>query len=500
MMQALPDDNHRTVQRNEEDGAAPSPTSPLHPTRSPPNSAVAEATPPLSLDYFPDLSVFVQQQDHLAISVPTQQTAQYRKWLKDWILTGHKNVFPDTADTEEEYMEKVKETEDGTNKLHNSNSSRRVIVLKREATREQIQEALFLRSNNEEKAHPTQLSWQFRAFPVIAKYKDWTTEAVLRKILPNSIKEIPSSFELVGTIAHVNLRDECLVYKYWIGRVLMDKNPAIRTVVNKIGTIHKTFRTFGMELIGGNDKPGWSITTVSEHGCRFQLDYQHVYWNSRLSGEHKRLVDCIRKDDDDIDKNKQQIVVADCMAGVGPFAVPLTCQQGGDRNNLGQRRITVHANDLNPASYQYLCANQKLNKCTNLHVYNQDARDFVWNLPNEIDHAILNLPASAPEFLDAFRGWQSSTFPLVHVHCFASKPTIDRPYPERDAVQRCEKALGCPIDNDPQIHVVRDVSPGKNMLCVSFRLPKQVKHLPRSVSTAEGQKQNDSKRQKINRE
>ena len=49
---------------------------------------------------------------------------------------------------------------------------------------------------------------------------------------------MPTSFESVGHIAHLNLRDELLPYKHVIGQVLLDKNSSIRTVVNKVASSH----------------------------------------------------------------------------------------------------------------------------------------------------------------------------------------------------------------------------------------------------------------------
>ena len=103
--------------------------------------------------------------------------------------------------------------------------------------------------------------------------------------------DVPSRFEVAGHVAHVNLRDEWLPYKHWIGQVLLDKNsPAIKTVVNKVGTIENVYRVLECEIIAGNADPGWSLVTVREEGCVFDLDFQKVYWNSRLAGEHHRLV------------------------------------------------------------------------------------------------------------------------------------------------------------------------------------------------------------------
>lgn len=49
-------------------------------------------------------------------------------------------------------------------------------------------------------------------------YQHYTKHAILRAVLPPEIKEVPSSFETVGHIAHLNLRDEQLPYKDVIGK------------------------------------------------------------------------------------------------------------------------------------------------------------------------------------------------------------------------------------------------------------------------------------------
>lgn len=72
---------------------------------------------------------------------------------------------------------------------------------------------------------------------------------------------------------------------------------------------------------------------VSEENCLFRFDYSKVYWNSRLSTEHKRLVDIFRPGE----------AVCDVMAGVGPFAIP-----------AGRKHVFVWANDLNPDSHACL--------------------------------------------------------------------------------------------------------------------------------------------------
>lgn len=123
-------------------------------------------------------------------------------------------------------------------------------------------------------------------YTITLGFEHYTTQEVLEKVLPEGI-DVPSSFETVGHVAHVNLRDEHEPFKSLIGHVILEKNVHIRTVVNKVGSIDNTFRFFNMEVIAGENL---TKVKVYEEGCQFEFDYAKVYWNSRLQFEHRRLV------------------------------------------------------------------------------------------------------------------------------------------------------------------------------------------------------------------
>ena len=140
--------------------------------------------------------------------------------------------------------------------------------------------------------------------------------------------------------AHLNLRDQYLPFKNVIADVIVDKNPQIRTVIRKTDNVgaENEFRTFSYEVLAGPDD---MLVEVSQDACTFKFDYSKVYWNSKLSTEHQRITSCFKPGE----------VVADVMAGIGPFAVP-----------AGRKGVFVWANDKNPESYKYLQDSIKGNK------------------------------------------------------------------------------------------------------------------------------------------
>jgi tRNA (guanine37-N1)-methyltransferase len=468
------------------------------------NNEVGETTGSIrcyAASEFPDIQWFDETVAHPAISVPARHVARRKKQWKSLMLQDRKNVYSIVPSKIES------ESTNTTTSMVQASMERKILIMNIGVTLDNILSLAQdheLHNNND--VNENDITW-IDSFPITRGYYDMSVDEALRKLLTNNqVNEVPSSFELVGHIAHINLRDDCLPYKYWIGRVILDLNqPTIQTVVNKIGTIESdnVFRTFKQEVIAGNStEPDWSIATVQEHGCCFQLDFRHVYWNSRLSGEHRRLVKLIQasfKQKCEItDMNPKTIdetqpfVVVDLMAGVGPFAIPLTTtitepvkiSKNSKRQTssiLTTPNITVYANDLNPISIKFLEINSTKNKCKNLHCRNCDAREFLQELQAKmvsIDHVIMNLPASAPEFLDSFRGWKIDKLPTIHVYCFGTK-CKNEAVTNKVIIDRCTKSLGCSIYNY-DIFVVRNISPTKNMYCVSFQLPEKVRYVVES--------------------
>lgn len=221
---------------------------------------------------------------------------------------------------------------------------------------------------------------------------------------------------------------------------------------------------------------------VRENGCAYEFDFSRVYWNPRLSTEHERVVAMLRPGD----------AVLDVFAGVGPFAVP-----------AARRGCSVLANDLNPESYRWLLHNCKLNKADRkVRAFNMDGRAFIrgplrGELPTLMRgtgrvHVVMNLPALALDFLDAFRGLLAqdqdqglaeNEGSLPTVHCYGFSKQDD---PQKDVTERASASLGTPLEGRCSVHLVRNVAPNKEMMCVSFPLPKEVLFSRETADDGEG--------------
>jgi tRNA (guanine37-N1)-methyltransferase len=283
----------------------------------------------------------------------------------------------------------------------------------------------------------------------------------------------------------------------------MDKNPAVKTVINKIDTVgeESKYRTFNYEVLAG---PGDMNVTLREQECTYKFNYAKVYWNSRLNTEHERLVQLFREGE----------AVCDVMAGIGPFAIP-----------AGKKKVFVWANDLNPESYKALEEGITLNKVEDfVRSFNQDGRAFIIEAtgklyredraitirpklsrtqkmapreshppgrtisqPRTFSHFVMNLPATAITFLPSFVGLyrnagivEDEPLPSIHVYCFNTKSDDNKAESEK-ICEHISDLLGFKfklgdgqVEGEITVHDVRDVAPKKRMFCASFKLPREV--------------------------
>lgn len=349
-------------------------------------------------------------------------------------------------------------------------------------------------------------------FDLHLDYTYWTYHDIITSLLPEDEQgEIPSGFSLVGHVAHLNLRDEYLKYKSLIAEIIIDKNPGVRTVINKIDDVgeENEYRTFKYEVLAGPDDLN---VTISEENCVFKFDYAKVYWNTRLNTEHRRLVSLFKEGE----------AVCDVMAGIGPFAVP-----------AGKKKVFVWANDLNPDSYTSLKDAVTRNKVADyVRPFNEDGRTFIRTAtsqlaemerkvditskakiissqpttsrtlvqPKTFQHFVLNLPASALTFLPSFIGLYPPSLlphlpsdfqmPMIHVYCFSTKSDDN----VEEGIKICreissqlnydmklskvgERKVGDGeegVEGAVEVWDVRDVAPKKRMFCATFRLPREV--------------------------
>jgi tRNA (guanine37-N1)-methyltransferase len=199
--------------------------------------------------------------------------------------------------------------------------------------------------------------------------------------IPDDLRvSLPSSYDVLGSIALVKLADDVKDYAYEIGEAIIATQKAIKTVCVDAGVVDQ-FRTRAVSVVAGEKT---TLTTHKEYGLVFVMDVAKVFFSPRLATERETVA-------------KQVVageVVVDMFAGIGPFSIMIAKTRAP--------RI-VYAIDANPEAIKYMAENIELNKVTVVKPILGDAREQVAKL-EPADRIIMNLPHDAREFLaDAIR-------------------------------------------------------------------------------------------------
>ena len=172
---------------------------------------------------------------------------------------------------------------------------------------------------------------------------DKIKESLSKQVPKNLVRRIPDKWEKTGEVLTIKLPTDLKNYEKEIGEVYaMILN--CKTVLNDIGGISGVYRKPNVAVIYGSTN---TETIHKENGIKYKLDPQRIMFSSGNMDERLRMANI---------SNTGETVV-DLFAGIGYFTIPMA---------VYSKPKKIFACEINPASYDYLCANIILNNVTSL--------------------------------------------------------------------------------------------------------------------------------------
>ena len=232
-------------------------------------------------------------------------------------------------------------------------------------------------------------------------------EALKGQLTDEELKQLGRAFNIVGNIAVVKLPDGLLPKKHLIGEALMQVHRHVRTVLRQTSAVRGEFRTRELELIAGEPE---TETTYHESGCSFKVDLAKVYFSPRLAHERLRIAQLVKPGE----------IVTNLFAGVGSYSVVIAKHGQASR---------VYSIDKNPAAFDYMCTNIRINKVGDrVMPILGDAREVVeTHLKGNADRVLMPLPELAREFFDVALLALKPEGGVVHFYDFGKEPELFKP-------------------------------------------------------------------------
>ena len=192
--------------------------------------------------------------------------------------------------------------------------------------------------------------------------------------------DLISAFDQIGDIIIVRIPDSLLSKKELIGETLLEQVKSAKSVFYQSSSVEGKFRTRDLEVLAGDNK---TETEYKEHGCRFIVDVEKVFFSPRLSSERIRIVELVNHDE----------IVTNMFAGIGMFSIIAA----------KKKKCTVYNIDINPDATRLCEKNIALNKLVgNIISIHGDATEVIRNqLENKSDRTLMLLPEKSDEFLDS---------------------------------------------------------------------------------------------------
>ncbi len=239
-------------------------------------------------------------------------------------------------------------------------------------------------------------------------------DALKKKLTPNEQTQAIYSFDVLGDLALVEVPRALVKRRSLIGKTLLETNPRVKKVFEKVGEHEGKFRVEKLKWIAGEKNPE---TVYTEWGCLFHVNPHTVFFNPRLATERQRASSFVKKGQ----------TVAVFFGGVGPYAIEIAKHAQPKK---------VFSLEWNPAAKKFLLENIARNKVSGVVEPLFGDVKKIKPLP-QCDHIIMPAPDNAVEFLPHAVKWLSKKGGLIQCYMFVSTAGA-----EREAKEKVEHILG----------------------------------------------------------
>jgi tRNA (guanine37-N1)-methyltransferase len=235
------------------------------------------------------------------------------------------------------------------------------------------------------------------------------------KLTKKQMELVPSSFDVVGDIAIIEIPLDLEKKEKIIAKALLDLHKNIKVVCKKAGLHTGIFRRQKLRIIGGERR---KTTEYKENNVRMKLHVQDVYFSPRLSTERKRIMEMVKKGED--------ILVM--FSGCAPYVLVIA------KNTSAKE---VYGIEINPIAHKFAIQNMILNKLNNVKLLKGDVRLVAPTLKKKFDRILMPLPLGGENFLDVALSLIKKNG-TIHYYDFKEEDAFD--ISKKKARDACKKA------------------------------------------------------------
>jgi len=215
--------------------------------------------------------------------------------------------------------------------------------------------------------------------------------------------ERPSSFDVIGHIAIVEIPQKLRGKEKLVAKIIMELNKHIKTVLEKASEREGIYRIRKYRYLAGEKI---FETVHKEYSCIFKLDPTKVYFSPRELTERQRIASQVGENE----------VVLIMFAGIAPYAIQIAKKQ--------PKVKVVIAIEINPIAVKYAIENVILNKVQDkVNVVEGDVKEKCKEFYGKCDRVVMPLPKGAEDYLDiAVNCLKNSGY--IHFYNWGSEPNV----------------------------------------------------------------------------